>query len=109
MNTYPQNEETAMNNNQYFIAKDYLRAFELKNLFHKYVVIYSQLYYPDGETQLSNKDRYELTLKLDESMNEITLLAMKMKESKQSTEVISKTVVTGINAAKQMNEHRMAN
>ena len=27
-----------MDNSQYFVAKDYLRAFDLKNLFHEYVV-----------------------------------------------------------------------
>jgi hypothetical protein len=74
---------TAMNNSQYFIAKDYLRAFDLKNIFHKYVVIYSQLHCRDGDDPLSNKDRNELDLKLLEAMNEMTLLVLKMKESKQ--------------------------
>ena len=95
--------------NQYFIAKDYLRAFELKNLFHKYVVIYSQLYYPDGNEPMTHKDRQELTLKLEESMNEITLLAMKMKEAKQDTVSKKSNFTTGMNTVKQNSETRIAN
>ena len=95
--------------NQYFIANEYLRAFELKNLFHKYVVIYSQLYYPDGNEPITHKDRQELTLKLEESMNEITLLAMKMKEAKQDTVSKKSNFTTGMNTVKQNSETRIAN
>jgi hypothetical protein len=98
-----------MVNSQYFIAKDYLRAFDLKNLFHKYVVIYSQLNYPDGEEPLSNKDRHELTLKLDEAMNEITLQVLKMKETKPATDALKKPLVPSVNTVKQSREYRTAN
>jgi len=98
-----------MVNSQYFIAKDYLRAFDLKNLFHKYVVIYSQLNYPDGDEPLTNKDRHELTLKLEEAMNEITLKVLKMKETKPTTEALKKTLVPSANTVKQSREYRTAN
>ena len=70
--------------NHHFIANDYLRAFELKNLFSQYAVYYSNLHYQEGEA-LSSKDRHDLTLKLEETMNEMSLLVLKMKESKPDT------------------------
>ena len=71
-----------------FIAKDYLQAFDLKNLFHKYVACYTQLNYPNSEESLSGKDRHDLTVKLQEAMNEMTLLVLKMKESKPEHETL---------------------
>jgi hypothetical protein len=101
---------TAMNKSQYFIAKDYLRAFDLKNIFHKYVVIYAQLHCREGDDPLSNKDRNELNLKLQEAMNEMTLLVLKMKESKQQKAELANdmlpavhTTKTSTNIAQQIN------
>ena len=91
-----------------FIAKDYLRAFDLKNLFHKYVVLYTQLNYSANEEPLSSKDRHELTLKLQETMHEITLLVLRMKESKADIEV-KNAALGSINAAWNSNDHRIAN
>ena len=98
-----------MDNSQYFIAKDYLRAFDLKNLFHEYVVIYSQINYPDGEEPLSKKDRYELTLKLEETMNKITLLVLKMKEAKPENGPVKKAILLPLSSTKSANESRLAN
>ncbi len=90
-----------MKNSQYFIAKDYLRAFDLKNIFHKYVVIYAQLHCHDHEDLLSNKDRYELNLQLNEAMNEMNLLVLKMKESKQDKVELGKDVLPTVHATKK--------
>jgi hypothetical protein len=98
-----------MVNSHYFIAKDYLRAFDLKNLFHKYVVIYAQLHYPDDNEPLSNTDRHELTLQLEEAMHEITLQVLKMKETKPAAEALKKITVPAINGVKQTQEYRTAN
>lgn len=88
-----------MNTDQCFIAKDYLRAFDLKNLFHKHVVYYTHLHHHDSTEPLSSKDRHELSLKLDETMNEITLLVLKMKESKQTTKAaVKETKLAAFNA-----------
>jgi hypothetical protein len=100
---------TAMINSQNFIAKDYLRAFDLKNIFHKYVVIYSQLHCHDSKEPLSNKDRYELNLKLQDAMNEMTLLVLKMKESKPEKLELDKTILPAVKVTNQTNEYRIAN
>ena len=98
-----------MDNSQNFIAKDYLRAFDLKNLFHEYVVIYSQINYPDGDEPLSKKDRYELTLKLEETMNNITLLVLKMKETKAENGSLKKAILPALSSTKSVSEYRLAN
>jgi hypothetical protein len=100
---------TAMNNSQYFIAKDYLRAFDLKNIFHKYVVIYAQLHCQSIEEPLSNKDRYDLNLKLQEAMNEMTLLVLKMKESKQEKVEPGKDMHPTVHVTKQPCEYHTTN
>ena len=92
-----------------FIAKDYLRAFDLKNLFHKYVVLYTQLNYSESAVPLSSKDRHELTLKLQETMNEISLLVLRMKESKTDIDALNKTELGSVNVTKNCNDHRIAN
>ncbi|MFA6014668.1 MAG: hypothetical protein WC742_06325 [Gallionellaceae bacterium] len=72
-----------MANSQYFIAKDYLRAFDLKDLFNAYVVYYTELNFEQpNKVALSAKDRQELTVKLQETLNEIDLVVLKMKETK---------------------------
>jgi hypothetical protein len=98
----------AMDNSQCFIAKDYLRAFDLKNLFHKYVVIYSQLHCRDSAEPLSSKDRYELNLKLQEAMSEMTMLVLKMKESKSEKVEIEKALIPKVGVTKQAAEYRTA-
>jgi hypothetical protein len=92
-----------------FIAKDYLRAFDLKNLFHKYVVLYTQLNYSDNADPLQSKDRHELTLKLQETMNEISLLVLRMKESKSDIDELNKADINSINSSKSYNDSRIAN
>ena len=92
-----------------FIAKDYLRAFDLKNLFHKYVVLYTQLNYSESAEPLSSKDRHELTLKLQETMNEISLLVLKMKESKSDIDALDKSDLRSVNATMNGYDHRIAN
>ncbi len=99
----------AMDNNQCFIAKDYLRAFDLKNLFHKYVVIYSQLHCRESAEPLSGKDRHELNLKLQEAMNEMTLLVLKMKESKSEKAGMDKALLPKVNATQSIVEYHIAN
>jgi hypothetical protein len=98
-----------MDSSQCFIAKDYLRAFDLKNLFHKYVVIYSQIHCQESTEPLSNKDRHELNLKLQETMNEMTLLVLKMKESKREKVVLENRLPPVLNIPTDNNLHRQVN
>ena len=91
----------------HFIANDYLRAFELKELFAKYAVCYSNIHYPDGEP-LSSKDRHDLTLKLEETMNEMTLLVLKMKETKQDACDLKSAIPKLPVQLRKANEYRVA-
>lgn len=68
-----------MNTSQHFIAQDYFHAFDLKSLFIKYTVIYSQLHYPDSDEPLSVKNRHDLGNQLHAVMDEMTLLVLNMK------------------------------
>ena len=92
-----------------FIAKDYLRAFDLKNLFHKYVVFYSQLHYPDSQEPLSSKDRHDLNFKLQETMNEMSVLVLRMKEAKPDTEIPENANSTLAPKLNKAHEYRAAN
>jgi len=73
-----------MATSQHFIANEYLRAFDLKEIFAKYAVYYSTLHYPTEP--LSSQDRRELTLKIEGALNEMTLLVLKMKEPKPDSD-----------------------
>ncbi len=92
-----------------FIANDYLRAFDLKNLFHKYVVLYTQLNYSENSEPLPSKDRHELTIKLQETMNEISLLVLRMKESKADIDESNEADIKSMNSRKSCNDSRIAN
>ena len=98
-----------MTASQCFIAKDYPRAFELKNLFHKYVVYFSHLNYADGEEPLSSKERHELTFKLQETLNEMSLRVLKMKESKFDSEAHNSSTLLVAMKLNTKNEYRAAN
>jgi len=93
--------------NHHFIAKDYLRAFELKEIFAKYAVYFTNLHYPSEP--LSNKDRLELTLKLEEAMNEMTIQVLKMKEPKQNNGQMAKENLKSAMPLRKVNECRIAN
>ena len=93
--------------NHHFIANEYLRAFDLKEIFAKYAVYFASLHYPDEP--LSSKDRHELTLKLEEAMNEMTLLVLKMKEPKSDLDKSEKAVSHSHVTLRKANECRMAN
>lgn len=99
----------ANTNNHYFIAKDYLRAFDLKNLFHKYVVVYTQLNYTESCEPLSSKDRHELTLKLQETLNDISLHVLQMKEAKSGAEIPKHSSSSRSVRLNNINECRAAN
>jgi len=70
----------------YFIAQDYDLAFKLQNLFHEYVGLYTKLHYPDSKLPISNIERRELAMKMQDAMNGITLLALQMKQFKSDIE-----------------------
>ncbi|MEI7843758.1 MAG: hypothetical protein WCI39_12100, partial [Gallionellaceae bacterium] len=72
---------TEMDTDQYFIAKDYLREFDLKELFVKHTVIFSELHFHEGDEPLSSKQRDVLTSQLQDVMNEMTLLVLRKKNS----------------------------
>ena len=95
--------------NHHFIANDYLRAFDLKNLFAKYVVYYSNLHYPDSPEPLSSKERHDLTLKLEEVMNEMSLLVLKMKDFKPDTDDLKNSIRKIPMQPRKANESRIAN
>ena len=95
--------------NHNFIAKDYLRAFDLKSLFVRYTVYYSKLNYPDGDEPLSSKDRHELTLKIQETLNDMSLLVLKMKETKPNTEALPRSIANLPMQLRKVTETRMAN
>ncbi len=93
---------------QYFIAKDYLRAFDLQNLFHSYAVYYTQLHCPDNDVVLSSKDRDELNLKLEQSLNDLTLLVLEMKQAKSDKTALRQASLPVFSAPNQITECRMA-
>ncbi len=70
-----------MDTGQYFIAPDYLRAFDLKELFVKHTVIFSELHFHEGDEPLSSKQRDELTTQLQDVMNEMNILVLRKKNS----------------------------
>lgn len=87
----------------YFIANDYDLAFNLNKLFHDYVALYTKLHYPESKRAISNIERRELNLKLQQAVNEITLIAMKMKQFKSDsdTEIVEHPNYQTISAAKR--------
>ena len=73
--------------NSNFIANDYDLAFNMQNLFHEYVGMYTKLHYPDPKNALTNAERRELTLKLQESINDMALLAIRKKNFKLDAKI----------------------
>jgi predicted transcriptional regulator len=61
-------------------------ADKIENLFHEYVALFMKLHYPADA--VSDAERRELTLKLKESVNAISLLAMKRKRFKFDTKSV---------------------
>lgn len=57
-------------------------AEKIEQHFHEYVALFMQLHYPAENSAVSDSERRELTLKLKESVNAISLLAMKRKQLK---------------------------
>ena len=98
-----------MNDSQYFIANDYHRASGLKNQFQKYVELFTQLNYPNGEKPLSSKDRQELTMKLEEAMNDMSLHVLKLKETKFYIEILKNSREFIPVPHQQVNESRLSN
>jgi hypothetical protein len=96
-----------MSANPHFIANEYLRAFDLKEIFARYAVYYSNLHYPSES--LSSKSSHEITLKLEETMIEMTVLVLKMKASKSDTDKIKKAIPKPPALLHKVNEYRMAN
>jgi hypothetical protein len=91
----------------YFIANDYDLAFNLNKLFHDYVALYTKLHYPENKRAISNTERRELNLKLQEAVNKITLLAMKMKQFKSDAELVEYPNYQTISSAKRSNRITM--
>ena len=87
--------------NNYFVANDYDLAFNLQNLFHEYVTLYTKLHYPENQYDVSNKERRELTYKLQESTHAMALIVTKMKRFKSGTETLNKANHQTVDAAKQ--------
>jgi len=88
---------------RYFIAQDYDLAFKLQNLFHEYVGLYTRLHYPDSKNPASNLERRELAMKVQDAMNDITLLALQMKQFNSDVEVEQCPDQLTISASKQSN------
>lgn len=98
-----------MNDSQYFIAKDYHRASNLKNQFQKYVDLFTQLNYPNGEKPLSITDRQELSLKLEDATNDMQLHVLKLKEAKFYIEILKNSKDFIPVPHQQANESHLAN
>lgn len=65
-----------------FVVNDSEVAENIEKLFQEYVALFIRLHYPDGNTAVSDAERRELTLKLKESVNDITLLGLKHRRKK---------------------------
>jgi competence transcription factor ComK len=74
--------------NSNFISNDYDLAFTLQKLFHEYVAVYTKLNFSDSQNSVSNAERRELNAKVQDYLNEINLLVMKMKRFQADTEII---------------------
>lgn len=70
-----------------FVVNDSEVAENIEKLFHEYVALFMQLHYPDGNIAVSDAERRELTLKLKEAVNDITLLGLKYKRKKPEAAV----------------------
>lgn len=70
-----------------FVVNDSEVAENIEKLFHEYVALFMQLHYPDGNKTVSVDERRELTLKLKESVDDITLLGLKYKRKKPEAAV----------------------
>ncbi len=70
-----------------FVVNDSEVAENIEKLFHEYVAIFIQLHYPDGNNAVSDAERRELSLKLKESVNDITLLGLKHRRKKPDAAV----------------------
>lgn len=86
-----------------FIANEYHLAFNLQKCFHKYVALYTQLHYPEHPESISNKDRQELALKLQEAIYEISLSALELKQCKSETEALPNENHRSITATERSN------
>lgn len=91
-----------------FIAKDYPHSLALQNRFKEYVELFAQLNCSDSAETLSGKDRHELNLKLEQAYNEITLIVLKLKQTKPLPAVSAMSGMSAIGAAKHKSECRMA-
>ena len=85
----------------YFVAHDTDLAFNLQKSFHDYVALYTKLNFSESKNTLSNAERRELTLKLQDSVNDMSLLAMKMKRFKTDTEIVKRHNHQTISASKR--------
>ena len=63
-------------------------AEKIEACFNEYVALFMQLHYPSDNSAVTDSERRELTLKLKESVNKITLLAMKSKPLQLDTEIV---------------------
>lgn len=91
-----------------FIAKDYPHSLALQNRFKEYVALFTQLNFHEGAEVLSSKDRNELNLKLEQAYNEITLIVLKLKQTKPNPEFATITDLSAITPTKYISECRMA-
>ena len=63
-------------------------AEKIEPLFNEYVALFMKLHYPADNKAVSDAERRELTLKLKESVNAISLLAMRRKRFKFDTKSV---------------------
>jgi hypothetical protein len=75
-----------------FVVNNSEFAENIEKLFNEYVALFVKLHYPDSDHAVSDEERRELTLKLRESVNQITMLAMKRKHVKVDTEIVNSPI-----------------
>lgn len=72
----------------YFAANDSDLNFNLHKRFHDHVALYTKLHFPENKSAVSNSERRELSLKLQESVNDMSQIALKIKQFKSDTKIV---------------------
>ena len=87
----------------YFVAHDTDLTFNLQKSFHDYVALYTKLHFPESKNALSNAERRELILKLQDLVNEMSIMFMKMRRFKTDTEIVKRKNHQTISSSKRSN------
>ena len=92
------------------IAGDYHQAINLQILFYEYVELFKRLTQLNESeaSAISAKKRQEIEVELQDKLNEITLMALMMKNVKSHAVQINKTFIPTLKASKHAIENHNA-